>query len=488
LNTKIIHEIVNHIRSVNPKLTVTNNGSALRRWHDWDLCDLNDYVCKEHHYPAGSADASLSSRKNWAVKPGNPFEIEVWRFALQFGYPNTLSRAYQIRSTDMLLMEMAAVVANGGFAQYYDQINPDGTLEPRSLEVLKPAFEAVKARQRWGGKGKPLPYALILWSKATDAYAPWESRNLHSDGLGGVHHALLEKHIPVGIISERDAARKQSRGARVIVAASAECLPADCLAGLKAFVKAGGGLVVTGRSSLRNEDGDLLKNFAVSELLGLDYIGMTEKWYSLVNLEKQHPVTEDLALNFPMTVYETLQTKVRARSGVSTLGTIVKPMVGHHMGFPPMDKTEIPALTIHRFGKGRVVYAGSALGALYKRYNHQDTRRLIANAVLWAAGAAPGICARAPETVEVIPWRDKDNKQSIIHLVNRTGAGIAKNNASLMHDAIPIHDVVLRVSRDLAGKTVTAQPGNRPLKSRWEGDTMVINVERINTWEVVVIA
>jgi hypothetical protein len=44
-----------------------------------------------------------------------------------------------------------------GFPQYYDQIKWDGTLEQKSLNRVKVAFDFVKKRDSWSGRGELVP-------------------------------------------------------------------------------------------------------------------------------------------------------------------------------------------------------------------------------------------------------------------------------------------------------------------------------------------
>jgi len=480
--------LIDCIRTTNPKLSVTHNGSGFHNAFDWEFCDSDDYVCREFHFNEGPGNLSLTCRKNWALKPGKPYEIELWRFANRLGGSNRTFRAYQVRPADTLLMEMGATVAHGGFPQYYDQIRPDGELDVRSMERVTAAFAKGKVRQRWRGVGEPVPYAAILWSKATDAFAPGASKKMHIDGLTGVHHAFMESHLPVHLVTEREVEQGDFRGAKVVVLPSTECLSEECVKGLKAFVNNGGGLVVMGRSSMRDGKGNALKNFALADVLGVNYDGMTKKWYGYLNFESRHASNRKLPINFPISVNETLQVKVKAGRGTKVLGTIVEPMYGFHMGFPPDKRTGVPGMTVRETGKGRVVYFGSDQGAVYRGFNHADNRQLIVSAVTWAAGEQSPITAKAPETVEVVPWRDEENKRTVVHLVNKTGAGLAQGDGGMMHETIPVHDLTLRVAGPLAGKRAALQPAQRELPVSWEGTTMVISIDKLDVWEVVEIS
>ncbi len=485
LNSTILDDVIATVRSVNPKLTVTHNGSGVNPFSDWTFCDSDDYVSHEFHFNEGLGHLSLLCQKNTALKRGVPFEIEIWRFANRLGGARATSRGYQVRPSEALLTEMASIAAHGGFTQYYDQVRPDGTLEGKSLEMLRPAFASLSARQPWSRVGAQIPYAALLWSKATEGFAPPDAQSLHRDALAGSFSALMESHVPVAVLSEREVSGGRMQGARVLIVDAAECLPAECARAIGEFVSEGGGLVVTHRSSLLDARGIGTGNFVLSSLMGVDFKGMSEKWYGYINPEREHPVTAGLTLDFPLSVYETLQTQVRAHAGTDTLAAIINPLRGFHMGYPPHERTGFPALLVRPHGKGRVVYAAAPLGALYHRFNHADNRRLIVNAAKWAAREGPPVKLKAPETVEMVAWRDDPAKRTIIHLINRTGAGLSQGEGSMMHEVIPVHDLELRVARSLAVGTVKLQPGNRPVQSEQAGPWIRITIPKIDTWEVI---
>jgi hypothetical protein len=85
----------------------------------------------------------------------------------------------------------------------------------------------------------------------------------------------------------------------------------------------------------------------------------------------------------------------------------------------------------------------------------------------------------------MVAWRDDPAKRTIIHLINRTGAGLSQGEGSMMHEVIPVHDLELRVARSLAVGTVKLQPGNRPVQSEQAGPWIRITIPKIDTWEVI---
>jgi hypothetical protein len=486
LNTEIMKDLEGTVRALNPALTLTHNASAELPTEQWDFCDTDDYVTHEYHFSEGYDHLSLLCQSHWATKPNVPFEIEIWRFNNRHGGKRHSLRAYDVREPEVLLTEMGSVVANGGFPQYYDQANPDGTLDQRSLRMLTPAFHGVATRQPWANVGKQVGYATILWSKSTQAIAPTDAQKLYEDALQGAFASLTEMHLPTALISERDLTAGHMRDAKVLVLDAAECVSAKACAAIAAFVEAGGGLVVTGRSSMRDEDGNLLKNFGLADVLGTDYVDNTSKWYSFISADEKHEVTDKLDLHFPMSVYEMLQVKTEPRAGTRTLGTIVEPMPGLNMGFPPLTRTRIPALLVREHGKGRVVYVSASLGAIYFRANGPDYRNFLANAVQWAAGSAPAITVDAPGTVEVVAWRDQKTHRTVVHLVNRTGIGLSQGDeGTRQQEVIPVHGIRIHLDKTLAGTKFRLQPGGRVLTPKHTGDRITVEIDKIDTWEVL---
>ncbi|MDP3072590.1 MAG: hypothetical protein Q8N18_20015 [Opitutaceae bacterium] len=489
LNTRILAELIGHIKTINPHLTVTHNGSADSPSFDWAFVDADDYVSHEFHFNEGLENLSLLCRRNWATKPNVPFEIEIWRFANRLGGERGSSRAYQVRPVPALLAEMAAVKAHGGFPQYYDQVRWDGRLDRRSLERLTPCFQAIKEREAWTGRGCPVPYAGILWSKASQRLLSPEKIRQTADGMEGAHNALIESHLPVCVITERDAIAGKWRGVKTIIIPEAECLADETIRALTRFVEAGGGLVVTGSTSLADGKGEPRRDFGLAGLLGVHYEGLTDTFYTFLQPEMAHPVTQGIELGFPLSVYKTMQVKFRMAQPDGVLGVIVHPMPGFHMGYPPLDRTDTPALVARSVGLGRIVYAGASLGGIYLQYNHPDTRTLLTNAVIWTAGRPPPVTATAPGTVEVVPWRDDANGETIIHLLNRTAAGPAQNLVGpMIHETISIHDIEVSVESALAGKSARFQPSGKLARTHVQGSRLFITVERLNEWETIVLA
>jgi hypothetical protein len=483
LNTHILHELVSTIRRANPALSVTHNGTGcnFEFYTDARIADADDYVSHEFHYNDGYGNLALWCRKNAALKPGVPFEVETWRF-FNLGLERMV-RGYQVRPVAQLFTEMATILANGGFIQYYDQIRPDGTLDGLSLERMRAAFEQVAAREPYLQGQTRLDYAALLWSKPTDAFAYGPHAGAHQRELEGFHYAFMEKHLPHTVITERALAAGDFGAPKVVVLPNALCLGEGEAEALRAFVHAGGGLVATYRSSLADAQGSPRDNFLLADLFGADFLEPMSYTYSYLHFDEEHPLTSEVPLGWPMTLWNLLQLKVRTHETATGLGNLVNPTRGLHMGNPPQETLPYPAAVTRRYGEGRVVYFPQPLGECYGAYGHPDTRQLMVNAARWAAGEAPAIETRAPETVETVVWQAGDTWR--VHLVNRTAGGPARTKASVITEVIPVHDV--RLGTSLPISEARLQPGDDPLEVQEVNGRQEVRVPKLEVHAVVVL-
>jgi hypothetical protein len=138
----------------------------------------------------------------------------------------------------------------------------------------------------------------------------------------------------------------------------------------------------------------------------------------------------------------------------------------------PTDRTTIPLVT----QRGRAVYFANEIGKLAWRFRLPDHTRLIANAVR-AAAPRPFVVdlPNAPSGVQLSLFSAPDGR-TIAHLVNAVGAGTVR------HNVLPIHDLRVRVSGSVSSVRALALDQDLPVVDG------VINVPRLDTWEVLVLS
>jgi hypothetical protein len=257
------------------------------------------------------------------------------------------------------------------------------------------------------------------------------------------------------------------------------------MAALRAFVENGGGVVFLGRCGLREEDGSARQDFVFGDWLGLKYEGMTKSKYSFVRFDSDHPTGEGLERGFPMSVFDSRQVLVKDLRGDPAPAAVVSDFPAWILGFMPYQSTGHPALVVRTQGRGRVAYCAAPLGAVYSQIGHPDYRRMVRNLAVWSAGKGPDVEVEAPETVEAVAWRDGRRGVTTIHLVNRTGAGLARGEGMLMHEVIPVHGVRVKVRGTLSEGTAVSRPSGKRLNAVRKGGWLEIAVDKIDVWEII---
>lgn len=484
-NSLVVREMNRVVRSANSKLTIVYNGSHRFRGPYTSTAhnDDDDYLCSEYHHDGGVGLLSYECLRNAALSQGRPFEIELWRFFIR--HDRGMKRASQVRPFAQLFTEMATVIAHRGMIQYYDQINMDGTVDWRSLEVLKRVYTEIQKREPFlDRRQQRVPYASIVWAKEKEGLISQPPWNEQEKGVRGFHSALLEKTIPHTVISDTSLQNGEFKDAKVVILPCVSSIGEKEAEHLREYVRGGGGLVATYRTSLLDGSGRPQENFGLADLFGADYLELLSYKYGFMKFQEPHPITEGLPLDWPMTVFDQWQAKVVPHDAATGMGTIVHPFRGWKLGYIPGDDTPYPAMVSHEYGQGRVVYFPQPLGRCYNEYGHPDTKRLLVNAVRWAAGETPPIEVTCPDTVEFVLWQTPDGNELMVHLINRTGCGLESSGRAVLEETIPIHDIKVRLRVPI--QSAVLQPENQELNIKDIEGWKEITLPRLETYSIIV--
>ncbi len=489
LNTEITREVIEAIKSIKPHVSVTRNGAGFGFGVDMEgCCDCDDYVSSEFHSFTGFGNLSQQCEMERAMSGGKSFEVEIWRFFMASA--RGVQRGYQVKPLDMYRLEMFSVLAHGGIIQFYDQINLDGTLEPRVIELLEKVYSEVMIREEWLVDAKPIEFAALYWSKYTNDYHGGNDKYLnYLASFDGAYYSMMEEHIPFNIVMDRQLTTQSLSDYKVLVMPNAVCLSDEQAEAIRKYVKEGGGLVATYRTSLANLFGSPRKDFALSDVFHANYIEPLTYRYSYIKIEREHPVTKGIYMELPMTMWKALQLKVMPFRDVEVVGKIVYPYRGFQMGNPPLELTRYPAILVSRFGKGRVVYFSGEVDSVYAQYGHPDYKRLLANAIRWAAATRAPVEVDAPATVEIVVSKQTKENRLIIHLVNYTSVSAPWAKGRVAQETIPIHNIKVRAKkmRDRSVGRVYFAPENKEMTYVEKESYIEVEVPRLEVHGMIVI-
>lgn len=165
-------------------------------------------------------------------------------------------------------------------------------------EYFKLHVNNVKAREAWWADSEPISYIGIVASEQTRTLYGKAALPLYLAHTLGTFRALFETHLPIRLLTDADLEDANLLGVRVLVLPNVACLSDRAAEVIRRFVRAGGGLVATGETSLFNgRDYHRRDNFALADLFRASYRStqpVTQRSEALqLNLEAHHPITND---------------------------------------------------------------------------------------------------------------------------------------------------------------------------------------------------
>lgn len=415
------------VKEARPEAALTFNYfgpfDAVSAWlhgqHVEESAQYADFLAPEIHFEReGYLAFSLFARLIRGAA-GRPAVLGTFRFGGDYDFA--------VKPTRQLEAECMDVVANGAGVMVVDQVYPDGTLEPQVYRSLREVYTEIERREEWLLGTTPVPYAALLYSHSTRHFHVRRSHEEYQLSFLGTYRAMLEAYFPFEVITDRHLASDGPDLAahRVLVLPAAACLSDEQVQRLRRFVAGGGGLVTTYDTSMHGPSGEERNGFGLSDVLGVASVRSgTEP------LMYMHPVgPSGLLAEVPQAgpwVHRGKYLLVEATPAVTVAACWVEPARGFgtvtgrpHLD-PPGQITNFPAVAVHRFGAGRVVYFAGDVGEAYARWGHPVLRQALAAAIQWAAGEAPPLQVKAPPCVEGTMYRQNHGGVSryVAHLVN----------------------------------------------------------------------
>lgn len=233
----------------------------------------------------------------------------------------------------------------------------------------------------------------VLRTYPTMAYSSYNTQ--YSTYL--FEQTLIQTRIPFDIIFDRHLEEELSKY-KVLVLANQECMTDDQIGKVKSFVKNGGGLVVTGSTSLYNEWRRMRLRMGLRDMFDRD-------------------------LPLPSEVIKATDNSTTGISGDFRLyshSSLVRKLEGYSEAESSQVRNE--------YGKGRIVYIPEIKPGISKPASAANTSEYwvlpenfteLEEAVKWAAGEDTlSVEVQAPKYVTMEWLMQKNHNRMLIHLVN----------------------------------------------------------------------
>jgi hypothetical protein len=248
-----------------------------------------------------------------------------------------------------------------GLSRFYDVPDP---LAYESGKALKEAFSFSKANQALFARVKPAPQAGILVGTQTAGW--YRGKHFVPDAYPNYYHGayqVLKKLSYDGQpFLDTDLTAESLGKFKLVYVPSAACLSdAQCLA-LTHYVEDGGTLIATHLTSVADEYGRIRKNFGLAEVLGVNFKSPepaeAPDLYVRVLTSGLHLPQDPQVMLFEASASATVLAVTYDRGNLRTLG---------------------PAVVSHTYGKGKTIYIGSGLEAVYEETLMEPLRAYFAS-------------------------------------------------------------------------------------------------------------
>lgn len=360
--------------------------------------------------------------------------------------------------------EFATILANGGRTflgdiSYHWTAMPD----PAVLTNAGEAFAFGREIEPYVRGAEPVADIAIL-NSARSHYLQSRSPNADPPAVKGAHLALLEGGLYAHVLTEADLPALLSEYRCLVIPQQWE-LEEGSLAVIRAFVEAGGGLVVIGDTQL-------------APVLGVERLGLFPGDRNYLLCYESDLLPEDEAVCPPRLAHGPTVEVVTTTAAV--LGDHVASLAGAppHSGAPPGQRSGRPAITLNHFGQGRAaLVALPAAGDLWLR-GHAALAPLISGLVRRVCEPRVELDSDVPLEVTLL----RRGRSLFVHLVNYA-ASRSPARPPTVDRVARATDVHIRLRLDAEPVSVEGVPG----VAQWwmEEGRLVIMLQRVELWACV---
>jgi hypothetical protein len=389
--------------------------------------------------------------------------------------------------------------------------------QPANLQQeLYHCLDEVKRRKPWLTHKAPEPWAALVMSDNTRNFYGRSAGRVEERYLAavfGTFRAAVEEHLPVTVINDWNLNPADLARYKVLILPNTACLDTAQAAAVEQFVRNGGGLVASLDASLFDEFGNPRDNFALADVLGVDYRGLPVApagGREEIDINFAKSIDPDYwekrknVFDFKQDVASFLnQGRMKTYVGdqpVTFKGPAVRVAVkdpaaktlGTLRAKSGAGAADLPAVVSHAYGKGRVVYFAAGFDAAYYLYAYPYQRLALRHAIAWAAAAPAPLTVEAPMCVHATLMRQaKDGAERlIVHLFNDLNTtafhALPNDDVPLREEVVPIHDIRVTFGPGYRLGRVHLEPEGRDLEVRKTADGVSVTVPRLEVHAMVV--
>ncbi len=373
----------------------------------------------------------------------------------------------------------------------------------RIYHTAEPVFSWHKKNEEFLLNRTPVATIGVVWSQENnDFFGRDEADLMVEQPWRGITQALIKARIPY-IPVHADHIERDSKDLTLLVLPNLGIISITQAASIRSFVEKGGGLIATGESSLYDQWGDRISDYALADIFGVHCEKSTKGDSAETNRNKLDRtlhtylrLSPELRANVdgPKTGDEPVpdgkrhevlkgfdETDILAFGGtlenlkVASNAEVVMTFIPEFPIYPPETawmrepKTDIPGLILNTFNSGaRIAFMPADIDRQYARYNLPDHGKLLENVIRWASKGTIPLKVESAGLIDCNLYRQQS--RLVLHVVNLTSAGTWRQPTDEFIPVGPVK-VGIKLPDDISGKKlkllVSEQDISGEIKDGW---------------------
>lgn len=376
-----------------------------------------------------------------------------------------------LRNRAALAYECFTALAHGAAVSIGDQLHPRGRLEPTVYRLIGEVYAEVEQREPWVAGSRPLAEIGVL--VATTGSGTHEGQ--YHDADRGALHILEQGHHQFEFIDKSCALTPY----RLVILPDAARVDAELAGKLRAYLQAGGKLLITGTSGRNEATGD----FWLADEMGVHCAGpaLFAPDYLVVGPE--------LAAGIEPMAYVCEQPGVRvtgepgarvlAHAGAPYFNRTWEHFCSHQ--YAPLERLTAEAVVVSAPG-GAVIYCGRPLFSEYTGSARRIHKQVLLNCIARLLDKPRIGPNTLPTTAQATVRRLGDDL--IVHLLHYVQQRRGKT-LDVIEDVIPLHDVDVSVRAAACPSAVRLVPEGAAVEWEYADGYVKFRVPRVNGYQIV---
>jgi len=386
------------------------------------------------------------------------------------------------KSTEEAQMWMNETVASGMVPWYHFIGAEEGLGADRRWQ--KPGHDyfnwLAKNDPHFITKGTVADMAVVMGQRTQRFYKP-EGLGDAMANIHGLYQALLEGRFVFDFLHEEDLPTARVKKYKTLILPNVALLSdAECAA-LQEFVADGGSVMASFETGLYDDRNIKRAELGIAKLFGIKTLGPHQTRVGngfMARIERQHPLLDGFSGTDWLPGAQYLLPLAPVSDPVLT---VIPPFVNYppELAYPPVAKTDQPAVVVKEAGTSRLVYFPSDIERTAWMTGNTDLARLLQNAVRWVSHGAQPVTVKGKGLVETFAW--KTQAGYAVHLLNYTNPAAFKG---YFRDYYPVGEQQVAIAVEGKVSRVELLRAGRDVPFRDTGGRIAFMVPSILDYEV----